>query len=106
MLRKLLCSMVALLFMTGGLLAAEVKGKVKSVDADKGTITVTVGDKDQTFTVAKDAKVSVGQIKNVKDIKDLKAGTNVTLTTQKKDGKDVVTEIKGAGGSGAGPKNP
>ncbi len=94
MLRRLLCTMVALLFMTGGLLAAEVKGKVKSVDADKSTITVTVGEKDQTFTVAKDAKVSVG---TVKDLKDLKAGANVTLTTEKKAGKEVVTGIMGGG---------
>jgi Cu/Ag efflux protein CusF len=99
MLRRLLCTAVALLFVTGGLLAAEVKGKVKSVDADKGTITVTVGEQDQTFTVAKDAKVSVGKVKDVKDIKDLKVGANVTLTTEKKDGKEVVTGIKGGGGA-------
>jgi Cu/Ag efflux protein CusF len=91
MLRRLVCTMVALLLMTGGLLAAEVKGKVKSVDAATSMITVTVGDKDQTFTVAKDAKVSVGM---VKDLKDLKAGASVTLTTEKKAGKEVVTEIK------------
>ena len=35
----------------------EVKGKVKSVDAEKNTITVTVGDKDQTIPVAKETEV-------------------------------------------------
>jgi hypothetical protein len=92
--RKLLCSTVALLFVTGGLLAAEIKGKIKSVDADKSTITVTVGDKDETFTVAQDAKISVG---TVKDVKDLKPGANVTLTTETKGGKEVVTAITGGG---------
>ena len=94
MFRKLLCTAVALFFVTGGLVAAEVKGKVKSVDADTGTITVTVGEKDQTFTVAKDATISAG---TAKVLKDLKAGDNVTLTTEKKDGKEVVTGIKGGG---------
>src|SRR5262245_38083440 len=41
MLRTIVCAVVALLFCVGLTLAAEIKGKVKKVDADKGTITVT-----------------------------------------------------------------
>jgi Cu/Ag efflux protein CusF len=95
MLRTLVCVVVALVVLAGGLLAAEVKGKVKKIDADKNTITVTVGDKDETYTVAKDAKIAVG--KNIKDLRDIKEGASVTLMTEKKDGKEVVTEIKGGG---------
>lgn len=80
-----------------------VKGKVKSVDADQGTLTLTVEEKDQTFTVAKDVKVTQLTGKKAKkatptDVADgLKGVPNakeVTLTVEKKDGKDTVTAIR------------
>ena len=83
--------------------AEEVKGKVKSVDADKSTVTLTVGEEDKTFDVAKDAKISHWVGKNEKKAKTedlpgglgaLTAGIDITLTTEKKDDKDVVTQIK------------
>ncbi len=104
MFRTFLSALSALVLCAGVSLADEIKGKVKSVDADKNTITVTVGDKDQTIPIAKDAEVfSLGKGKKgqpgpkvaVTDgIKGVKEGTDVTLTTEKKDDKDTVTAIK------------
>src|SRR5436190_19714476 len=83
--------------------AEELKGKVKSVDAEKSMITVTVGDADRTLQVSKDVKVTHRVGKNEKKAKSedlpgglgaLTAGTDVTLTTEKKDDKETVTEVK------------
>lgn len=98
MFRTLLCVVFALAVFTLGALADEYKGKIKSVDGDKGTLTVTIGDKDQTFNVPATAKITAGK----KDIADgLKAkqfnkaiGAEVTVITEKKDGKETVSEIK------------
>jgi hypothetical protein len=94
---------LVLLFGANTAWSDEVKGKVKSVDADKSTITVTVDDKDQTFTVAKDAKVYSLVGKNAKKaqpqdiaggLKGVNQGVDVTLTTEKKDTKETVTAVK------------
>jgi biopolymer transport protein ExbD len=102
MLRKFVGVLVLLILMAGVIIAEEIKGKVKSVDTDKNTITVTVDDKDQTFMVTDDTKILSAKGTAVKDglknEKAFKAGRQVTITTDKKDGKDVVTEIKLAGG--------
>ena len=83
--------------------AEEIRGKVKSTDPDKNTITVTVNDKDQTLPVAKEAKIYQLVGKKLKKAKPedvvgglggLKSGTEVMLTTDKKDGKEEVTEVK------------
>jgi hypothetical protein len=78
-----------------------VVGKVKSIDTDKNTITVTVDDKDQTFTVDKGSKIwQPGKTKKAPQVdvpgglSGLKPDQPVVLTTEKKDGKDVVTQIK------------
>jgi hypothetical protein len=99
MLRSFVCSLFALVILAGGVLADEVKGKLKSVDADKGVITVTVDGADKEFKIGEGAKVlnpagkeAKGGLKNP----NLKEGAEVTLTTDKKGGKDVVTEIKWA----------
>ena len=86
MMRTFLGTVLALLLAAGGLLAEEIKGKVKSVDAEKMTITVTVGDKDTTFTVGD----------KVKNLKGYKEGDSVTLTTKKDGDKETVTAIKKA----------
>ena len=102
MLRKFSWAVAALFLGTGVVSADSIPGKVKSVDATKSTITVTVDDKDQTFTVAKDSKifqlVGKGKKAQPQDLADgltgLKEGQTVVLTTEKKDDKDVVTQIK------------
>jgi hypothetical protein len=94
MLRKLAVVLSVFALVLGVALADEIKATVKSVDADKGTIKVTVkdGDKetDKEFKVSKEVKLSkLG--KGVKALADIKADTKVILTTD----KDTVTEIKG-----------
>jgi hypothetical protein len=87
-------AVVAALFLMAGLTAAQdkkkgpgaVSGKIKSVDADKSKITLegkknkkdnTTGP-DQTFDVAKGAKVTING--EAKTLADVKAGDQATLT--------------------------
>lgn len=75
--------------------------KVKAVDPDKKTLTLPVDGKDKTFPV--DDKVEVQaqtragkrlRLTPVKDgLKGVKAGAEATVTTQRKDGQEVVTRI-------------
>lgn len=63
------------------------------MDADKGTITVTVNDKDQTFTVGADTKLlgpGGKDLKNGIKNKGLAADREVTITTD----KDAVKQIQ------------
>ncbi len=98
MLRTLVCVVVALLLVVGGLVAAEVKGKVKSFEGNK--LTLTTDGKDTVYNITADTKFYKGK-NEAKDrdkaLKGLKADAEVTLTVEKKDGKDVVTEVKFAG---------
>jgi hypothetical protein len=103
--RKLICGVCALLLCVGVMIADEIKGKVKSIDESK--VTVTVGDKDQSYDITADTKIVRGD-KDVKDRKKAIDGVSkavengkspeVTLTVEKKDGKDVLTQIKLGGG--------
>ena len=93
---------------SGGLSAAdskEVKGKVKKVDADKSVIVIVVDGKDVEYAVAKDAKFTQAPAakKSKKNAtpseltggrKAVKEDAQVVLTTEAKDGKDVVTALK------------
>lgn len=104
MLRQALVGCVAVLLVAGFAPAAEVKGKVKSVDAEKNTVTVTVADKDQAVAVAKDAEVfTLGKAKKGQPapkspvsggLTGVKVGDELTITTESKDGKDVATAIQ------------
>jgi hypothetical protein len=108
--RILLSSAVALLVLTGGLSAADIKGKITKIDADKGQITVKVDGKEMEFVVPADAKCacpfdkelpaglktelriqSNGQV----TLKRLFVeGATVKITTSTKDGKDLVTKVQ------------
>ena len=100
MLRTFVAAVLGLVLVGGGLLAEEIKGKVKSVDADKKVITVTVDGKDKEFKVTDTTSIVGPKGKALKEglkAKGLKEGANVVLTTDKKDGKETVTEVKLAG---------
>lgn len=99
MLRSFACAVLALACAVGVLVAAEIKGKVKSVDTDKKTITVTTSeDKEVTVSYNDDTKFTGGKgnIDREKAIGRMAKtpGGEVTITTEKKDDKDVATEIK------------
>jgi hypothetical protein len=101
MLRTFVAVMVALLLVVGGLVAAEVKGKVKSYKGDE--LTVTADGKDSKYIITADTKVLTGKDgKPAKDrekaLKGLKSGAEVVLQVEKKGDKEVVTELKIAGG--------
>jgi hypothetical protein len=95
MLRSLaaLCSLLLLALVVW---SAEYKGKVKSVDPDKNTITVTIDDKDRTFNVSDDVKVTQGDKEKKKKLKAkvFADSPNVTLVTDGEGDKEVVKEIK------------
>jgi len=97
MIRYVLGAACALLICAVTIFAAEYKGKVTSVDADKNTIVVNIDGKDKTFKVAeKDLKVTAGK----KDLPDGLKGKafaknpEVTVVTTGEGDKEVVTEIK------------
>jgi Cu/Ag efflux protein CusF len=99
MLRTFALALASVLVLSVGLvMAAEKseKGKIKKVDADKNTITVTIGDKDKTFEIGKDVKFVDAKGESLKDgIKNtaLKEGTEVEVTCDVKDDKATCTKI-------------
>jgi len=93
MLRQIVCALFALVLTVGVVLAEEYKGEVKSVSAD--SITISVDGKDVKLPVSSTAEVLAGKPGKEKAIKfaSIKEGDKVTATTEKKDGKEVVTKI-------------
>jgi Cu/Ag efflux protein CusF len=78
---------------TPALAAEEVKGKIKTLTADKKEFVLTdENGKDMEFTVTEDAKLRLGD----KDIKlnELKEGDQVTVMFEKKEGKLMATEVR------------
>jgi hypothetical protein len=89
------CAVFGLLVVTGLAVAAEYKGSVTKVDADKGVITVKVDDKEMEIQTDKDTKFLNAKDKDLKaGLKGLKAKANVIVTTDKKDGKEVATKVQ------------
>jgi hypothetical protein len=104
--RRVLAAVAVLFTFTAFVVAAEIKGKVTKVDAENSKITVKVDDKDQEFTITKDTKIVGSKGKEIKNRlkakafsdKALERGIQVTITTEKKDDKEVVKEVKVMGG--------
>ncbi len=71
--------------------ATPVKGDVKSTDPTAKTVTITVGDKDMTYTVDDTTKITKGG-KPAK-LEDVVAGDKVSGKSTSKDGKDVLSSI-------------
>ncbi len=91
-------ALLLLLFFTGAALAQPdgvLRGKVKKVDADKLTITITHDGKDMDFAVTKDTRVFGAENKELKDrLKTIKEGDEVMFKPDRKDGKDVLVGLK------------
>lgn len=103
MFKRLLAVLGVAALMFSVALADEVKGKIKKVDTGNNTLTITVNDKDQTFELTKDTKVVALYGKKIKKaqqqdvpggVSSLKEGTAVTLTTEKKDTKEQIVQVK------------
>lgn len=95
MFRSILVAVVGLVFCVSLAMAEEIKGKVKQIDAKNFMITVTVDGKEKTYPVDPSAFVLTGQGRNFKGgFKGLKGGEEVTITTNKKEDKEIVGMIK------------
>lgn len=105
MFRRFLTACCFLLLFGAVLIAAEIKGRITKVDATNRKITVRVGDDNREFTLGKDTKI-LGPKGDLKDglkhrvfrNENLRNGIRATITTEKKDDAELVTEIK-LGGS-------
>jgi hypothetical protein len=107
MFRKLAgAAVLGLLFCATAVLAEEIRGKVTKVDDSANKITISVDGKDTEYSVASDCKMPKSKdgkeretlkslAKRVEKSKD--GGVGIVATTTKKDGKEVVTEIKMGG---------
>ena len=105
MLRKVLAAVFCIGLCLSLAVADEFKGKVKSVDPDKNTITVTIDGEDKTFKVNDDTKIVRKGKDGDKDVKDglknekaWKRGPNVIVTTEGDSPKGKVKEIRIVGG--------
>lgn len=85
---------VVLIILAGPTLAQRdgiQKGKIKSIDADKSSITLTVDGKDRTFTVTDDTRVFGAEGKRLKErLKTLKVGMEVFFKPKSKNSKTLV----------------
>jgi hypothetical protein len=93
MLRKCFAAVIALMLAVGGLFAEDIKGIFKKFE--DGKVTITVDEKDKTYTVSKDAKQKLKK----KDTEETlvteilgkwKEGDKGTFTVE----KDEVTKVK------------
>jgi Cu/Ag efflux protein CusF len=81
------------------------KGKVKKIDPDKLTITITQDGKDRDFLVTKDTRVFGAEDKELKDrLKTIKEGAEVMFKPERRDGKDVLVGLKPADAKAPPPK--
>ena len=85
--------------LAGGVRAAEIEGKLKSVNPDKNLIVLDVDGKDREFTVPEKAEMQVQDVRpyvpiaRLKDVAFETKGRLVRITTEKKDGAEVVTKV-------------
>src|SRR5947207_3113031 len=87
---------------TAGLVVAQDirRGTVKSVDADKGTVTITADGKDETFIITSDTKVMGADGKAIAkpfEDKSLAPGTQVMFKGTTRDGKPALVGLKVGG---------
>ncbi len=99
-------AVLGLLVLAGRLPAQQgiQRGTIKTVDAEKGTVTITVEGKDHTCTVTESTRVWDRDMQIIKEgLKDkrFRPGAGVQFREDMKDGKKVLFGIKLAGSGGA-----
>lgn len=95
--RKLAIGLLAVVLLTGRLAAAEVKGTIAKIDADKGVLTVQVDSQTKEFKVAADCacQCPLGMaLKEGLKSKLFRKGAPVIVSYEVVDGKEVVTKVK------------
>ena len=96
-LRNLVPALIVVLICGSGLLAAEHTGKMKQVDHDKMTLTITVDGKDVTFKFNEDTQVVNENDKplalKLKAMR-FKQPVTVTVTSEKKGDDTIATKVK------------
>ena len=83
------------------------RGTVKSVDAAKGTITVTVEGKDRSFDVTNDTQIRTaggGELAGGLKHEAFKVGASINFATREQDGKVVLVGLRPAAANA--PNNP
>ena len=99
MYRICLSALAVLLLFAGSSRAEEKKGTIKAIDIDKSTITLTIDGKEVPFTWNKETKFvdaeSGKALGNGPKAMRFGVGKEVTVKTEKKDGKDVVVSVSG-----------
>jgi Cu/Ag efflux protein CusF len=95
--KRLLAVVLIVLIGVSFTVADEVRGKVKSIDVQKRSVTLTVDDKDRTYEGTAGVKVVTSLRGKLKDVAGglgtLKPGDVVTLTIQKVDDQIVITQV-------------
>ena len=102
MFRRFVAAVCVFLTVGIALVAAEIKGRIVKVDAPNHKITVTVDDKEQEFTLTDETRIlgPKGTLKEglkhkvFQNGKALKKGIPATLTIERKNDAEIVTEVK------------
>ena len=98
--RTFVVGLLILVFSAGSVLADVLTGKIEKIDAEKNLLTVKVEGKSRELPVQKDALMfykPVGKKKgaDITDgLKGLKEGSEVTIWTESKGGKDTITQVR------------
>ena len=94
--------MLVISFLLGSIAIADTYAeKVKTVDAKENTLSIVIDKKEKSFPVDPKAQilsqVKAGKRLNVTPLKDglkaIKAGDDVILTTELKQGEEVITKV-------------
>lgn len=109
-LRALTCALVALIVLAVPVLAAELIGSVKSVDADAKKIVVTEKGTDTDVTVTIDDKTTFetakGKALKKFDLEKLKKGSRLKVIHEDGVASKIILERRGFGKKKAEPKKP
>src|SRR5262249_45088621 len=99
--RQVWLALITGLFALAGLQAAEIKGTFVKFDGTKKPLTIKGGGATNAFILSEGTKVMTVKgeparqgIKSFANPRVAKAGAVLTVVTDRKDGKDVVTEIR------------
>jgi Cu/Ag efflux protein CusF len=96
------------LFIAGAAAQNDIqRGKIKKIDADKSSVTITVDGKDRELSVVEQTRVvGEGDLRGMKGIKEagFKEGSAVMFKEETRNGKDVLVGMRLAA-AGASPAN-